>query len=107
LRFDSTSIGRGVVIDGGSVVFNSDATGGTPSSGVFVKYALSASSNDFAVTANGLSPITDTSGTMPTVTQLDFGSRGYTGVGYLNGHIKSLKYYPRRLTNAQLQELTS
>ena len=25
----------------------------------------------------------------------------------LNGHIKSLKYYPRRLTDAQLQELTS
>ena len=26
---------------------------------------------------------------------------------FLNGHIKSLSYYPRRLTNAQLQELTS
>ena len=25
----------------------------------------------------------------------------------LNGHIKSIKYYPRRLTNEQLQELTS
>ena len=25
----------------------------------------------------------------------------------LNGHIKSLKYYPRRLTDAQLQELTA
>ena len=25
----------------------------------------------------------------------------------LNGHIKSMKYYPRRLTNTQLQELTS
>ena len=25
----------------------------------------------------------------------------------LNGHIKSIKYFPRRLTNAQLQELTS
>jgi len=26
---------------------------------------------------------------------------------FLNGHIKSIKYYPRRLTDAQLQELTS
>ena len=26
---------------------------------------------------------------------------------FINGHIKSLKLYPRRLTNAQLQELTS
>ena len=25
----------------------------------------------------------------------------------LNGHIKSIKYYPRRLSNAQLQELTT
>jgi len=26
---------------------------------------------------------------------------------YLNGHIKSLKVYPRRLTNSQLVEITS
>ena len=33
---------------------------------------------------------------------------GATGpISRLNGHIKSLKYYPRRLTDAQLQELTS
>jgi len=25
----------------------------------------------------------------------------------LNGHIKSITYYPRRLTDAQLQELTT
>ena len=30
-----------------------------------------------------------------------------TGPRPLNGHIKSLKYYPRRLTDAQLQELTA
>jgi len=27
--------------------------------------------------------------------------------GFLNGHIKSIKYFPRKLTAAQLQELTS
>lgn len=33
---------------------------------------------------------------------------GATGpISRLNGHIKSLKYYPRRLTNTQLQELTA
>lgn len=32
----------------------------------------------------------------------------YSGSGdQLNGHIKSIKYYPRRLTNAQLQDITS
>jgi len=35
------------------------------------------------------------------------GSRNAATSSFLNGHIKSLKYYPRRLTNAQLQELTS
>jgi hypothetical protein len=38
-------------------------------------------------------------GTHPTTMHL--GSRSGT-VSFLNGHIKSIKYYPRRLTNAQL-----
>jgi hypothetical protein len=28
------------------------------------------------------------------------------GADYLNGHIKKLSYYPQRLTNEQLQQLT-
>ena len=32
---------------------------------------------------------------------------GFSSGQKLNGHIKSIKYYPRRLTNAQLQEITS
>ena len=32
--------------------------------------------------------------------------RALNGSAQLNGHIKSIKYYPRRLTNAQLQVLT-
>jgi hypothetical protein len=43
-------------------------------------------------------------GTHPTTMHL--GSRSGT-VSFLNGHIKSIRYYPRRLTNAQLQELTT
>ena len=39
-------------------------------------------------------------------TNLHVGSR-YGALSYLNGHIKSIQYYPRRLTNAQLQELTT
>ena len=30
-----------------------------------------------------------------------------TSAAFLNGHIKSIAYYPRRLSNAQLQELTA
>lgn len=32
---------------------------------------------------------------------------GGTGVNAMGGHIRNIKYYPRRLTNAQLQEITS
>ena len=32
---------------------------------------------------------------------------GFSSGQKLNGHIKSIQYYPRRLTNAQLQDLTS
>ena len=39
------------------------------------------------------------------VATLKIGSLGSSA--FLNGHIKSIQYYPRRLTNTQLQELTS
>jgi hypothetical protein len=45
-------------------------------------------------------------GKVQTSNKYDIGS--LTGSqGHLNGHIKSINYYPRRLTNTQLQELTS
>ena len=48
----------------------------------------------------------DSSFEMPlNVSVVSIGSNN--GTTQLNGHIKSLKYYPRRLSNAQLQELTS
>lgn len=48
---------------------------------------------------------TDTSVTIPTVTQMQIGVG--RGGAYLNGYIKSLAYYPRRLTNAELQAVTA
>lgn len=70
-------------------------------------YALSYKANDFAYTKNGATPTTDNSGTVPPVSALNIGSRPAFGtVGFLNGHINKLAYYPKRLTNAQLQALT-
>ena len=58
--------------------------------------------NDFAFIRSGSTLGTDTSGTVPDgITDVRISS------GDFNGHIKSIKYYPRRLSNAQLQELTS
>jgi hypothetical protein len=65
-------------------------------------YAL----NNFAKSVNGLAPDTDASGTVPVVNRMLIGS-GTAGVNYLSGYIRSITFYPQRLTNAQLQELTA
>jgi hypothetical protein len=62
--------------------------------------------NDFAGVANAGTVQTDTSGNLPVVNQLGIGNNTYSG-GYLNGTIKKLAYYPTRVTDANLQALTS
>ena len=69
------------------------------------KVALAYKANDFALSHNGGAVVTDTSGTVPTVNRLSLCDAG--GGGQLNGHIKRLTYYPKRLTNTQLQELSA
>lgn len=58
-------------------------------------YAL----NDYAFTVNGATPLTDSSATVPNMTQIVLG--GSTKI------IHRLLYYPQRLTNAQMQALTA
>lgn len=60
--------------------------------------------DDFARSSGGLTAASDTLGTIPTVSQL---SLGRYGIGYpLNGHISKLAYYPKRLSNTELQVLS-
>jgi len=69
------------------------------------KYAAAWRINDAQIAHGGLIGAGDTSTTPPTtITRLNVGSVPNIP---LNGHIKSIKYYPRRLSNAQLVELTS
>jgi hypothetical protein len=69
------------------------------------KVAAAMEENDSAAVLNGGTVDTDTAtGTPITATHFHLGNYG---TEWLNGHIKSIKYYPRRLTNAQLQDLTS
>jgi len=77
---------------------------GTYANGVFGKIAGAYKINDVAASLDASTVQTDTSALLPTVTRMRIGNGFATN--YLNGHIKSIKYYPRRLTNAQLQELT-
>ena len=60
--------------------------------------------NDFAASLNGGAVATDTAGSLPTPTKIIIGADGSS---YMNGHIARLRYYPTRLTNAKLQELST
>jgi hypothetical protein len=70
------------------------------------KYASAIKENDFASSRDGAAVQTDTSGTVPTVDRLHIGSTRGTSFT-LNGHIKRLQYYPKRLTNTELQALSA
>ena len=76
-------------------------------SGVQSKLGIAFASNDVASSLDGGAVATDTSATIPSQITILYLGVGAVGSGtFINGHIKSIKYYPRRLSNDQLQELT-
>lgn len=78
---------------------------GTITAGTTVSIAQAYKLNDFASVKNGGTVATDTTGTLPTVDRFEIGSIG--GLNFLNGWISSLSYYPVRLTNTQIQTLST
>ena len=78
---------------------------GTQTPGAVSKMASAYRLNDFASTTNGAVPGTDTSGTVPTVNQLNIASLAIGGA--LNGHIRSINYVPARAADFQLQALST
>jgi hypothetical protein len=77
---------------------------GSVTANVAAKLAGAYKANDFGASFAGGTVGTDTSGSVPTVTTLTIGRD--VGTSCLNGHIRSLRYYRRRLANATLQSLT-
>ena len=92
-----------IVTDGGVAQASIDA--GTVASGTAFKLAAAYTVNDFAISKDGAAVVTDSSGTIPTPTQLNIGAD--VAGNYVCGHISRLRYYPTRLTNAKLQELST
>jgi hypothetical protein len=94
----------------GFIVTNSVTQGLLSDTGVNgfngAKGSLAYKINDFALSVNGRTALTDTSAVMPTVNQMLIGAYG-SNPGILNGTIRKIAYYPIRCTNAQLQGLTS
>jgi hypothetical protein len=74
--------------------------------GNFVKGVQAYKVNDIAGSADGATAATDTSAIIPVVNQMQIGYRIGNTV-YLNGTIKKIAYYPKRLTNAELQGVTT
>jgi len=63
--------------------------------------------NDFNLAVNGTAYTTDTSGVVPTgLSTLLIGSIYDVGTNLMNGHIKQIQYYPKRLSNEELELLT-
>lgn len=62
--------------------------------------------NDIASSKNGSTAVIDTNAVIPDITTLRIGA-GWNGQVELNGHIRSLRYYPRRISNTELQALTA
>jgi hypothetical protein len=87
----------------------SSAATGIFAPNVILRAATAYATNDFAASYNGAAAVTDASGSVgSTATRLDIGYATSAGAGneMLNGHIRSIRYFPTRLSNAQLQALT-
>ena len=81
--------------------------GGVTQAAALTSFAIAMryKANDFAFCLNGGTVYTDTSGTVPTVTQMLFGTR--LGSNYMGGWIQSVQCYNRIKTDAQLQALST
>ena len=99
---------------GGPSSFQGAADSGyAPALNTVYKMAYAWDTNNFAIVANGGAAGTDTSGTLAgaaVLTRMVIGGDFVAvpnDIYFKNGHIRSLKYWPTRLPNAQLQTLTT
>jgi hypothetical protein len=73
------------------------------------KMAAALKANDSVLSANGLIGAVDTSCALPSAPNaLSIGKAGWSvGSNFFNGWIQRITYYPRRLSNAELQTITA
>lgn len=77
------------------------------SANAYQKAATSYTSNQLSMCAGGGSVVTAVLTGLPVVNRLDIGNDGQVSPRQLNGHIRRIAYFPRRLSNAELQGVTS
>lgn len=106
IRSAESNFVRGIVAIPGSQQANIAVA--APNPGNNCNAAVAYKLNDFAMTADGQVPSLDNAGNLPgnAVTKMNIGS--YEGSSHwINTSIKRILYYPKRLTNTQLQNLTA
>jgi hypothetical protein len=91
------------VTDGGVDQANIDA--GTVAANTTYKMAGAYTLNDFATSIGGGAAVVDTSGTIPTVNQLQIGNSA--AGNSLNGYLRTISYYNTRLSDSSLQAITA
>jgi hypothetical protein len=100
--YSSTTDPKLIVVDGG--VTQVDLDGGVIAASVMTQTAAAFAANDFAIVHAGGVSVTDASGTMPTPDRILIGAD--QAGNYQNGIIKRLIYWPVRLSDAILREVT-
>jgi hypothetical protein len=112
---DGTSTNRTLIYGSTNLLFDVRVSGvdqaaitlGSVTSGVFTRVTAAYKVNDFIGAKDGTLSSADTSGVInPNLTQMFIGA-GTGSTGFLNGTIKKIAYYPMRVTNAQLQGITT
>jgi hypothetical protein len=93
------------VVSGG--VDQANFSAGTIAQNATFKLSTAYATNDFAASLNGAAAVTDTSGTVPSgQTTARIGSN-VSSANFINGYLRRITYYPRRLSNAELQAITA
>jgi hypothetical protein len=92
----------------GTTQYTNSFGGVTVTNNVASRIALAYANNNANGALNGVSGgVDDTVVELPVVTQANIGNLPTGTANILNGQIRKIAYYPIRLTNAQLQALTS
>jgi hypothetical protein len=91
------------IIDGG-VDQTANGTVGTAVASTIQKMALAYTLNDSAVCVDGGVVTTDAACTMPTVTSLKFGVDAAGTALPLDGYLREISYFKRRMTNGEIAE---
>jgi hypothetical protein len=104
--YNSTSGTRFLTIASGTTQADIQISSGV-NAGSVVKMSATYKFNDMQQSSNGLLGTADTTATVPVVNQMVIGDSFSPSNTTINGHIRRIAYFPRRLANAELTALTS